>query len=156
MANRSEYMKMYHLSHKEKNRLKSIWYAMNARCYKTNAISYKRYGGKGIKVCAEWKQDFKTFEKWANENGYANNLTIDRIDGNADYCPENCRWVTHKEQQHNTSYNRILVLDGEAHDVTQWSEITGMSRYALYNRCRRGWSDERILTTEVQTKKRGK
>lgn len=78
-----------------------IWIGMKSRCSNAKMNNYKWYGGKGIKVCKEWSEDFKTFYEWAHENGYQDNLTIDRIDGNGDYEPKNCRWITIQEQQRN-------------------------------------------------------
>lgn len=80
-----------------KTRLYRIWHNMKARCYKEYDRKYKYYGGKGIKICDEWLNDFKCFYDWSMENGYTEELTIDRIESSKDYCPENCRWVTRTE-----------------------------------------------------------
>lgn len=142
-----KYMREYHQKHKGEYRLKGIWISMKARCYNPNAISYKHYGQKGIGICAEWKNDFAAFERWSLENGYSPDLTIERVDNAKGYCPENCKWATRKEQQNNTSYNHMLTFQGKTRTLKQWSEITGISYTALYNRTRRGWNVERILTT---------
>lgn len=74
---------------------------MKARCYCKSQKGYKYYGGKGIEICEDWKNDFLKFYNWAMQNGYSDSLTIDRIDSDKNYEPSNCRWVTYYEQEHN-------------------------------------------------------
>ena len=90
-----EYNTTHHLT---KTRLYRIWLGMKSRCYNNKKKDYKNYGGRGIKVCTEWKSDFMNFHSWAMDNGYSDNLTIDRIDVNGNYEPSNCRWVDMKVQ----------------------------------------------------------
>ena len=95
---------------------------MKQRCYNEKVAKYHLYGAKGIKVCKEW-QNFNVFEEWAYNNGYREYLTIDRIDGNKDYTPKNCRWATYKEQSNNTSRNHIIEIDGQAHTISEWADV---------------------------------
>lgn len=128
-----------------------IWNSMKQRCSNPNAISYKYYGAKGTSVCSEW-EEFLCFYSWAMSHGYADNLTIDRIDTNGNYEPSNCRWVTNKEQQNNTSYTRLLTFDGETLSIMQWAEKTGIHPNMLYKRIRRGWGIEKAIKTKPLTK----
>lgn len=79
------------------HRLNSIWRGMKTRCYNKNSLEYSNYGGRGIAVCKEWKDDFKSFYDWAMSHGYKEGLTIDRIDNNGNYEPNNCQWLTKSE-----------------------------------------------------------
>lgn len=132
---------------KSKTRLYRIWCAMIKRCENDNTIGFKNYGGRGIKVCEEWRKDFTVFERWSNAHGYSEELTIDRIDNHGDYCPENCRWVGRNEQMNNTRRTRKFEYCGKSHTLREWSEISGLSFELLKGRLQRGWSIEKALTT---------
>jgi len=102
-------------------RLYRIWKGMNVRCSDAKHKKYQYYGGKGIRVCEEWRE-FIPFAAWSQENGYAEDLTIDRIESSGDYCPDNCRWSTWKVQKRNTSRNRFLTAFGETKTLADWAE----------------------------------
>lgn len=129
------------------SRLYRIWHGMKARCFRTTDQNYCRYGGRGITVCNEWKTDFKAFYDWAISHGYADDLTIDRIDNDGDYCPENCRWVGAKTQCNNKSTNTRLTANGETHTVAEWAEILNTNDTTISARISRGWPEEKIINT---------
>lgn len=135
----------------KKMRLYGIWQHMRERCNNPNHKQYRSYGGRGITVCKEW-EDYCAFRKWAYENGYQDTLTLDRENNDLGYSPDNCRWATWKEQGNNRRSNRILELNGEAHNIQAWCEITGLPRTVVDGRLGRGWSVEKTLTTPLLTK----
>ncbi len=130
-------------------RLYKIWLNMKSRCFNPNTKMFNRYGGRGITMCCEWKNNFQAFYDWAVSNGYADNLTIDRIDVNGNYCPENCRWATMKEQGNNTTKNHIIEFNGETHTLSEWAELLGIHAHTLSNRIHRGWAIEKALSKKV-------
>jgi len=101
------------------------------RCYDEKFKQYKDYGGHGIRICDEWMNDFFTFYDWAIENGASEELTIDRIDNNGDYCPKNCRWVDRFTQANNKSNNRVIEYKGESHTIAEWSRIVGLTQSCI-------------------------
>lgn len=116
-------------------RLFNIWTGMNARCSKKTASSYYLYGARGIQVCKEWREDFFVFKEWALNNGYQDDLSIDRFpDQNGDYGPDNCRWATSEEQNNNRVNNVLYEIDGELKTLTQWATIYKTSRGMAYQR----------------------
>lgn len=121
------------------------YHSMMDRCYRKKAANYSLYGGRGIKVCDEW-HNVKLFGEWAECNGYMPGLSLDRIDANKDYSPDNCRWVTAYEQANNRRNTLYLTRNGETHTISEWSKITGIKRSTINNRVCRGWTDERALT----------
>lgn len=123
--------KKHGLAHTRTSR---IWSNMKNRCYNTKDSVYKYYGGRGIKVCDEWKDDFQAFHEWAMSNGYADHLTIDRIDVNGNYEPSNCRWVSMKEQSNNKNSNHLITYKGETLTITQWAHKLGINPKMLFAR----------------------
>ena len=136
----------------KKERLYNIWVGMRQRCNDVNAPDYKRYGAKGVCVSAAW-ENYLEFRNWALENGYSDDLSIDRIDVNGNYEPSNCRWTTNLQQQNNKSNNRNLTYRGVTKTTAEWARVTGISPVTLNSRLMRGWTIERILNTPVM--KRG-
>lgn len=120
-------------------RIYVIWSGMKRRCYDPKVEQYKNYGGRGISYCKEW-EDFKNFYEWAKNNGYREDLTIDRIDTNGNYEPNNCRWIPQKEQHRNTRSNKILEYKGERHCASKWAEILGLNYNTLLTHLRNGMS----------------
>ena len=132
--------------HKSKSRLYVLYNGIKARCLNPNNKAFKWYGGKGIKICDEWLNDFQAFYEWAMANGYAKGLTIDRIDSEKDYCPENCRWITIQEQQHNKKSNHYITCNGETHTMTEWAKKTGININTLSSRINKlHWTPEKAL-----------
>lgn len=129
-----------------RTRIYRIWKEMRRRCNNPNRPNYPRYGGRGIKVCDEWNSDFMSFYKWAINNKYDDSLSIDRIDNNEGYGPENCRWASPQEQSNNRRSNRFLQHNGEEHTIAEWSRITGLEQSLIIGRLRLGWSVKKALS----------
>lgn len=100
---------------------------MLTRCYNEKYSLYHRYGGRGISVCEEWKNDSMAFYDWSIRNGFSEELTLDRVNNDGNYDPHNCRWVTMQVQSNNRHTNRILTRDGESHTMAEWSRILNTS-----------------------------
>lgn len=131
-------------------RIYSIWRAMKDRCNNPNNKSYEIYGGKGVTVCEEWNV-FENFYRWSIDNGYNNDLTIDRINSNGNYEPVNCRWVNRKIQGNNTSRNHCLTYKGETKTMSEWAEIFGIKYTTLRGRINNyHWTVEKALETPVR------
>ena len=136
-----------------KTRLYKIWAGIKERCYNANNKCYKEYGGRGILMCDEWKNDYVIFKEWAYANGYYEDVnkepcSIDRIDNNGNYCPNNCRWVNRKVQQNNTRHNHYIEYNNETHTIAEWADIYKIDYKQFYNRLKcRKWDFEETLNT---------
>lgn len=108
-------------------RIRSIFRSMKYRCYNPNSKDYRWYGAKGIKICDEWLNNPNLFEEWALNNGYTDTLTIDRIEENKDYCPENCRWISRINNAKYKSTTSLIEVDGEIHTGKEWAYILNLS-----------------------------
>ncbi len=129
-------------------RLHSIWANMVQRCHNPRNTKYKYYGKQGIKVCEEWKTSFESFALWASQNGYNDNLTIDRVDYSGDYTPDNCRWADMKTQNNNKRNNHYLTFNGKTQTISMWAAETGLSFSLISGRINKlNWSVEKALTT---------
>ena len=137
-----------HVTHgQSKTRLYQIWFNMRSRCNKVSNSDDHRYGARGIKVCEEWDNSFKSFYDWSMANGYQDDLTIDRIDNDSNYAPHNCRWVNSKVQNNNTRRNHYVTYGGETLTIREWSRKQGINPNTLHSRLvKYGWSVERALT----------
>lgn len=137
-------------------RIYSIWYSMKCRCYYKNHPFYNNYGGRGITVCDEWRFNSIAFGDWAVSHGYADNLTIDRIDNEKGYSPENCRWVTMKEQASNkreiqrkfSNKGKIIEINGEKKNLSDWCRYYQISKKTVEKRIYKNkWDVVEAITT---------
>lgn len=146
--NKSKYINYKHGDYK--SRLYSTWTSMLYRCSNKNLKCYKNYGGRGITVCEEWK-NYNTFKKWAIDNGYTDELTIDRINVNGNYCPENCRWVTMQVQCDNKRNSRFIYYKNLKHTSCEWERITNIPRLKIYNYAKRhNWTIDNLISKEEE------
>lgn len=139
----------------DRPRIQKIWNGMIARCYRPYVNGYKNYGGRGIRVCDEWRHSYKEFAKWAYSNGFNDNSTplqcsLDRIDSNGNYCPENCRWVDATRQQNHRRNNHHVVYRGKEYTISELSREVGMQDCTLRNRICCGWSIEDAVNKPIK------
>lgn len=131
-------------------RVYQMWANMKSRCYNQNNQFYPDYGGRGIYVCDEWRDNSKEFIDWALDHGYEDNLTIDRIDVNGPYAPWNCRFADRITQGNNNRHNRMITYNGETHTMAEWARISGIPYHRLRSRLNcLHWDVERALTTGI-------
>lgn len=128
-----------------KARLWRIWCSMKNRCYCKSNREYFNYGGRGITVCEEWLHNYEAFKLWALSNGYSDELTVDRIDTDKGYSPENCRWATYKVQENNRRNTLRITIDGETLSASEWSDISGIKAATIIWRYKNGWHGSDIL-----------
>lgn len=143
-------------------RLYNVWNTIRHRCYNPKRNSYHLYGGKGIGLCDEWQNDFSAFRDWALDNGYdetakRGECTIDRIDNNKDYSPDNCRWTNMKIQCNNRSDNRLIEYNGCVHTLSEWANVLNVNKNSLNNRINNlKWSIEKSFTTPIKSRNNNK
>ena len=129
-----------------------IWCGMKSRCYYPKSINYPAYGGRGIRICEEWLT-FENFHRWAISNGYQDDLTIDRIDNDSDYCPENCHWIPSKENRKKQRRARYFSIKGEIKNITDWCKLVRLSKSTAYKYLHQS---EDSFVKEVERRLRGK
>nr|DAM13535.1 MAG TPA: helix-turn-helix domain protein [Caudoviricetes sp.] len=135
-----------HFTHgMSKTRLYKEYFGIKQRCYDKNHDSYKHYGARGIGMCDEWVNSVESFMKWSLENGYNDSLTIDRIDNNKDYSPENCRWSTPKNQSNNKRNNLIAEVNGEILTIAEIAEKYGFKYETIRRRYNHGNRGEKLI-----------
>jgi hypothetical protein len=135
--------------------LGKIYKGMKKRCYQLSRHDYKGYGGKGIKVCEEWKHSYVKFREWALSHGYLPGLSIDRLDSKKDYCPENCQWLTKHENE--TKHAKPITAFGETKFIWEWkkdSRCINITTNQFHSRVYQGWTPEEALTIPVKPRKR--
>lgn len=136
-----------HRTHGDKHaKLYAVWSCMKERCNNPNNKNYNDYGGRGIKVCDEWNNDYSLFKEWAYCNGFCEGLSIDRIDVNKGYSPDNCRWVDYTTQANNRRNSIYLSYNGETKTLSEWARSTGLNYDTINNRYHSGMSPEDILS----------
>lgn len=133
------------------DRIYDIWMCMKNRCNNPNDKRWQNYGGRGITVCKEWNDDFLVFREWALNNGYDNKLTLDRIDNNKGYSPDNCRWATMLQQANNRRGNVIIEYDGEKHTLSETARKYNINVQTLSWRLRTGWDIKRAIETPTNS-----
>ena len=130
-----------------RKRLLKTFTHMKERCYDANDKRYSDWGGRGIGICQEWLDDKEKFIEWSLNNGHELGLTIDRIDNDGDYCPENCRWVTILENNQNRRSSRFYTMNEKTQNFQQWCDEYGLSRSMVNKRLEMGWCFEKAITT---------
>jgi len=139
--------------HKEKitthglyhTRIHKEWEGIKARCNNPNDTAFKDYGGRGIKVCNEWNEDFLKFYNWAMDNGYKDNLTIDRINVNGNYEPSNCRWANMTTQQRNRRDSVYVTINGITMHLLEWAEKYNIKKQTIITRYYKGERGEKLI-----------
>lgn len=129
------------------SKLYGVWCSMKNRCNNPNNKEYSYYGGRGIRVDKAWNDSYEIFRDWAYTNGYTEHLSLDRIDNNKNYEPDNCRWVGSVAQANNRRSNRVYTYNGETHNLTEWAHIVGIDPRKVFCRIYLGWDFEKAITT---------
>ena len=126
-------------------RLYRCWSTMKSRCRNPHSESFKYYGERGLDVCDEWADSYLAFKEWAINNGYSDELTIDRIDNNKGYSPQNCRWANAYVQMNNRNFNHKVTYNGETHTLAEWEKLTGIKQTKIRQRLKKGLPLEKVF-----------
>jgi hypothetical protein len=140
-----EFSKEYEYHGMTNTSIYKAWVAMRNRCSNKRNRFYSGYGGRGISVCEEWNNSFQSFYNWSMSNGYKEELTIDRIENNGNYEPNNCRWVTMEVQSKNKRNNIYVEIDGVSKTLTEWAKESGLKKVTVFRRYHAGWKIEDLL-----------
>jgi len=130
-----------------------VWADMKQRCYNPNNPRYKDYGGRGIRVCREWHM-VKGFLQWVDSVGRPDGYQLDREDNNGDYEPDNCRFVTPKQNTRNTRSNIRLTFEGQTMCVPEWAELLGINAGTIRSRLKRGWAVRDVLRVSINNRRK--
>jgi hypothetical protein len=148
---RGNKLRIFSKTHGEsKTRLYGIYKGMKQRCNNIKGLSYKYYGGKGIVICSDWLNSFLRFKEWSINNGYSPNKSIDRIDPNGNYEPENCRWVEFEKQQNNKLNSFFLTIGGETKTIAEWAKYNKINKQTLYSKFYRLFKDLNLIDKELE------
>ena len=145
----------YNATHKlSKTKLYKVWETIRTKCRNPKSSNYRLYGGRGIDICDEWYNDFLAFRDWALSHGYQEGLTIDRINNNQGYSPDNCHWITNREQQLNKRNNVLISYQGKTQTLVEWCDELGLKYKTIQNRIVKGWDKVRAITEPIHTSTR--
>lgn len=122
------------------------WYNAKLRCYDKTGSKYKSYGARGIRLCDEWLNNFQAFHDWAINNGYRDGLTLERIDVDGNYEPDNCKWITIKEQAYNKQDTISISFNNNSYPLATWNHILALGKNTCHVRHKLGWQTEKLLT----------
>lgn len=152
LRHKTSYNRRHNMS---KTKLYKIWAGIKNRCYNAKLASYKNYGGRGIRMCDEWIDTPDVFFDWALSHGYEDNLSIERIDVNGNYCPENCTWIPKEDQAKNRRSCYNITYNNRTQNLQQWCDELNLPYKLVHNRMfKMGWSFERSILEKCHTEKR--
>lgn len=132
-----------------RTKLYQVWVAMKSRCLNPNNKRWGRYGGRGIRVCDHWSDNYWAFHQWAMANGYGDGMSIDRIDPNGNYSPYNCQWIPLEEQAKNRCRKRLITAFGETKTLSEWTKDSRcrVNRITIHSRLKAGCPAELAITS---------